>query len=229
MGSPGLSVTRITAIMLKHKLRKSRKNILSLLEFREEDEKRENVPEYSEIKKAGRKDKKKKDEVTFERKSKRSRSEVRAEKPEQRIKNVETQTSDESGGGLCYYMPVLVPCSMTRRSSPAEDYIWTLNGVKSLIEQQQQLLRLFGDSKTEKNVDDKISTRQPDNEGAVNDDSSRAVSLDKYKATSSLEIREDVATRSSSSIQTLRRILEIEELKKFSDKLHLKIEAKYPE
>ena len=121
-------------------------------------------------------------------------------------------------------MPVLVPCSLTRRSSPAEDYIWTLNGVKSLIEQQQQLLRLFGDSKTEKNVDDKISTKQPDN-----DDSSRAVSLDKYKATSSMEIREDFTPSSSSSIQTLRRILEIEELKKFSDKLHLKIEAKYPE
>ena len=119
---------------------------------------------------------------------------------------------------------------MTRRSSPAEDYIWTLNGVKSLIEQQQQLLRLFGDSKTEKNVDDKISTKQPDNEGAVNGDSSRPVSqLDKYKATSSMEIREDVSPSSSSSIQTLRRILEIEELKKFSDKLHLKIEAKYPE
>ena len=126
-------------------------------------------------------------------------------------------------------MPVLVPCSMTRRSSPAEDYISTLNGVKSLIEQQQELLRLFGDNKTVKNVDDKISTKQPDNEGAVNEDSSRAVSLDKYKATSSLEIREDVTRSSSSSIQTLRRILEIEELKKFSDKLHLKIEAKYPE
>ena len=118
---------------------------------------------------------------------------------------------------------------MTRRSSPAEDYIWTLNGVKSLIEQQQELLRLFGDNKTVKNVDDKISTKQPDNEGAVNEDSSRAVSLDKYKATSSLEIREDVTRSSSSSIQTLRRILEVEELKKFSDKLHLKIEAKYPE
>jgi len=118
---------------------------------------------------------------------------------------------------------------MTRRSSPAEDYIWTLNGVKSLIEQQQELLRLFGDNKTVKNVDDKISTKQPDNEGAVYEDSSRAVSLDKYKATSSLEIREDVTRSSSSSIQTLRRILEVEELKKFSDKLHLKIEAKYPE
>ena len=44
------------------------------------------------------------DEVTFERKSKRSRSEVRGEKLEERIKNVETQTSDDSGGGLCYYV-----------------------------------------------------------------------------------------------------------------------------
>ena len=62
--SPVVSVTLIIPqcgpAMLKHKLRKSRKNILSLLEFHEEDEKRENVPEYSEIKKAGRKDKKKK-------------------------------------------------------------------------------------------------------------------------------------------------------------------------
>ena len=66
--SPGPSVSLIIPqlwsghhIMLKHKLRKSRKNILSLLEFHEEDEKREkNVPEYSEIKKTGRKDKKKK-------------------------------------------------------------------------------------------------------------------------------------------------------------------------
>ena len=46
--------------MLKHKLRKSRKNILHLLEFHEEHEKRAAIPEYSEIKKTGRKDKKKK-------------------------------------------------------------------------------------------------------------------------------------------------------------------------
>ena len=50
--------------MLKHKLRKSRKNILSLLEFHEEDEKRDTIPEYSEIKKTGRKDKKKKGRYT---------------------------------------------------------------------------------------------------------------------------------------------------------------------
>ena len=50
--------------MLKHKLRKSRKNILSLLEFHEEDEKRDTIPEYSEIKKTGRKDKMKKGRYT---------------------------------------------------------------------------------------------------------------------------------------------------------------------
>ena len=129
-------------------------------------------------------------------------------------------------------MPVLVPCSLNRRSSPAEDYIWTLNGVSSLIDQQQNLLRMFGYQTTKENVDGKISTENPDDDGRVHDDSSRPVnvSLDKYKATSSLEIRDEQLTRSSeSSIQTLRRILEIEELKKFSDSLHLRIEARYPE
>ena len=119
-------------------------------------------------------------------------------------------------------MPVLVPCSLNRRSSPAEDYIWTLNGVSSLIDQQQNLLRMFGYQTTKENVDGKISTENPDDDGRVHDDSSRPVnvSLDKYKATSSLEIRDEQLTRSSeSSIQTLRRILEIEELKKFSDNL----------
>ena len=38
-------------------------------------------------------------------------------------------------------MPVLVPCPVTRRMSPAEDYMMTLTGVGNLIDQQQQLLR----------------------------------------------------------------------------------------
>ena len=48
-------------IMLKHKIRKSRKNILSLLETVKDDEEdrgKENIPEYSEITKRGKKDKK---------------------------------------------------------------------------------------------------------------------------------------------------------------------------
>jgi hypothetical protein len=45
--------------MLKHKVRKSRKNILSLLESvqQEEENSKENVPQYSEIKKRGGKGK----------------------------------------------------------------------------------------------------------------------------------------------------------------------------
>ena len=46
--------------MLKHKLRKSRKNILSLLDYVQEQEEDAKIPEYSEIKKPGRKEKKKK-------------------------------------------------------------------------------------------------------------------------------------------------------------------------
>ena len=48
--------------MLKHKIRKSRKNILSLIESVKEDEddaRKENIPEYSDITKRGKKDKKK--------------------------------------------------------------------------------------------------------------------------------------------------------------------------
>ena len=45
--------------MLKHKIRKSRKNILSLLEsvHQEEENRKENIPTYSEIKKREKKGK----------------------------------------------------------------------------------------------------------------------------------------------------------------------------
>lgn len=60
--SPGQIVTRLIShrAMLKHKLRKSRKNILSLLDYVQEQEEDAKIPEYSEIKKPGRKEKKKK-------------------------------------------------------------------------------------------------------------------------------------------------------------------------
>ena len=59
--SPGRSVTRSQhRDMLKHKIRKSRKNILSLLDYVQEQEEDAKIPEYSEIKKPGRKEKRKK-------------------------------------------------------------------------------------------------------------------------------------------------------------------------
>ena len=136
-------------------------------------------------------------------------------------------------------MPLLVPCPVTRRSSPAEDYMWTLNGVSTLIDQQQQLLKLFQNTTsttTKQNDIDgddvKNTTHVSDNNDVRNGDSSKHTSgshnsLDKYKTNSTMEVRQDLTRSSSSSMQTLRRILEIEELRKFSDILESKIDRKF--
>lgn len=119
-------------------------------------------------------------------------------------------------------MPLYVPCPVVRRSSPEEDYMWTLSGVRSLIDQQQQLLKLFTSHSNPTNKSD-----QSDNK----DDESKHNSIDKYKASSYLEVRannsKDLTSSNTSSIQTIRRILEIEELRKFSDGLEAKFDIKF--
>ena len=133
-------------------------------------------------------------------------------------------------------MPLLVPCPVTRRSSPAEDYMWTLNGVSTLIDQQQQLLKLFQNNTTTKENDNdeddddvRNTTHVSDNNDVRIGDSSQrnSNSLDKHRANSTIEVRQDLTRSSSSSMQTLRRILEIEELRKFSDTLESKIDRKF--
>ena len=113
-------------------------------------------------------------------------------------------------------MPLLVPCPVTRRSSPAEDYMATLSGVSSLIDQQQQLLRMFQSSSTTTN------TTTTNNNNSSSKSNNKTVSDEKVAETAG----EDLAT-SSSSMQTLRRIMEIEELRKFSDILESKLEGKH--
>merc|ERR1712032_1257287 len=217
--------------MLKHKIRKSRKNILSLLDYVQEQEEDAKIPEYSEIKKPARKEKRKKDEVknSFDKKSNkpRSKSEVR-DKKEEKIRNVETQTGDERSGsaGLCYYMPILVPCPVTRRSSPAEDYMMTLSGVSSLIDQQQQLLRLFQTNSSKQtnssqSADDQNNTSDKQMGGDPSSSHHSLHTVDKRNTEN-----KDLTRSSSSSMQTLRRILEIEEFRKFSDMLESKIDKK---
>merc|ERR1711971_43202 len=234
MGSPGRCVTRLISQhrdMLKHKLRKSRKNILSLLDYVQEQEEDAKIPEYSEIKKPGRKEKRKKDEVknSFDKKynKPRSKSEVR-DKKEEKIRNVETQTGDERSGsaGLCYYMPILVPCPVTRRSSPAEDYMMTLSGVSSLIDQQQQLLRLF-QTNSSRGAGDQNDTSDKQTGGDPSSSHHSRHSLDTVdKRSTENNNTKDLTRSSSSSMQTLRRILEIEEFRKFSDMLESKIDKK---
>ena len=111
-------------------------------------------------------------------------------------------------------MPLLVPCPVTRRSSPAEDYMATLSGVSSLIDQQQQLLRMFQSSSN-------TSTTTNNNNNSKRNN--KTVSDEKVAETAG----EDLAASSSSSMQTLRRIMEIEELRKFSDILESKLEGKH--
>ena len=111
-------------------------------------------------------------------------------------------------------MPLLVPCPVTRRSSPAEDYMATLSGVSSLIDQQQQLLRMFQSSST--------TTNTTTNNNSSSKSNNKTVSDEKVAETAG----EDLAA-TSSSMQTLRRIMEIEELRKFSDILESKLEGKH--
>ena len=111
-------------------------------------------------------------------------------------------------------MPLLVPCPVTRRSSPAEDYMATLSGVSSLIDQQQQLLRMFQSSSNTSNNTTTNNSSKSNN---------KTVSDEKVAETAG----EDLAASSSSSMQTLRRIMEIEELRKFSDILESKLEGKH--
>ena len=114
-------------------------------------------------------------------------------------------------------MPLLVPCPVTRRSSPAEDYMATLSGVSSLIDQQQQLLRMFQSSS---NTSNNTTTN---NNNTSSKSNNKTVSDEKVAETAG----EDLAASSSSSMQTLRRIMEIEELRKFSDILESKLEGKH--
>ena len=117
-------------------------------------------------------------------------------------------------------MPLLVPCPVTRRSSPAEDYMATLSGVSSLIDQQQQLLRMFQSSSNTSNNTNTTTTTNNNNSSKSNN---KTVSDEKVAETAG----EDLAASPSSSMQTLRRIMEIEELRKFSDILESKLEGKH--
>ena len=135
-------------------------------------------------------------------------------------------------------MPILVPCPVTRRASPAEDYMMTLSGVSSLIDQQQQLLRLFQTNNgkqsdiSNNSKGDKHNTS--DNGESVGEGQS---SRNQHRSHHSLDTAEkgnrvlntskDLTRSSSSSMQTIRRILEIEELRKFSDTLESKIDRKF--
>ena len=97
---------------------------------------------------------------------------------------------------------MLLPCQIVRRSSPQEDYIWTLTGVKNLLQQQEKLveeIRLLKEEGSEEEIKDAGDGQQPINES-------------------------DLTTSQSSSMHNLRRILDIEKWKRLSEIFDAEIE-----
>ena len=112
-----------------------------------------------------------------------------------------------------------------RRSSPEEDYIFTLAGVKNLIEQQQKIVEEI------KKWDDEVNGNKSENDSFNMSDkfqkSQIPESQNNVTANSLVNVTNDLTRSSSSSMQTLRRILEIEEWRRFSEILDLRLETMF--
>ena len=114
----------------------------------------------------------------------------------------------------------------------------TLSGVSSLIDQQQQLLRLFqtnngkqpdisNNSKGDKHNTSDNGESVGEGQSSRNQHCSHHSLDTAEKGKRVLNTSKDLTRSSSSSMQTIRRILEIEELRKFSDTLESKIDRKF--
>jgi len=189
--------------MLKHKIRKSRKNILSLLESGEKSgETHDNG--YSKVNKKLKKKKEKEltqDEgyyTTVEKKQEEKRIPMR--KSETRYEGVQivdrsTQSPEQySYESWRFVVPVVVAFPCQRRSSPVEDLLWTQTGLKNLLSQQRQLLQ-------------EIQERERNKKGNHEEDK------DNRKGGTNIE------GRTSGSMYGIKRIMEIEKLKKFSESI----------
>jgi len=231
--------------MLKHKIRKSRKNILSLLESVQVEEDKQS-PEYTKVNKRDKR------EVDIGRKlsvidegyytgneklydvphitKERARSEGRTRRREEEdveigdrrqerrkpvrnetVRDAETSTGTNitsTGGQYGCLVPVFMAWQPPRRSSPQEDFIFTLTGVRNLIHQQSLLLtELQSNLYTTSGADTKDDTMEDVN-------TVEEISPATAKTASSGNL-----SKSSSSMKTLRRIMEIEELVTFSQAL----------
>ena len=103
------------------------------------------------------------------------------------------------GAETPFMLPVMValPC---RRSTPLEDYVATMAGVGNLLQQQGELINKMRELLKEKQVEEEEVTPEQ-------------------------KKKEEKEESSSSSIQTLRRILEVEELMRFSMMIDEKLQG----
>ena len=112
---------------------------------------------------------------------------------------MEKPSGPTRGAETPYMLPVMValPC---RRSTPLEDYVSTMAGVGNLLQQQGELINKMRELLKDKQGE----------EGKVTPDQKK---------------EEKGESSSSSSIQTLRRILEVEELMRFSMMIDEKLQG----
>ena len=112
----------------------------------------------------------------------------RSNEKRENIEEAEKPRGPIRGAETPFLLPVMVafPC---RRSTPLEDYVATMAGVGNLLQQQGELINKMGELLKD--------NKQSEEEAAP-------------------EQKEDKEQSSTSSIQTLRRILEVEELMRFS-------------
>ena len=106
------------------------------------------------------------------------------------------------GAETPFMLPVMValPC---RRSTPLEDYVATMAGVGNLLQQQGELINKMRELLKEKQGEEEEEEEEVTPE----------------------QKKEEKEESSSSSIQTLRRILEVEELMRFSMMIDEKLQG----
>ena len=114
-------------------------------------------------------------------------------------------------------VPVFLPWHPPRRSSPQEDFLFTLTGVRNLMDQQSLLLSEI-QSSLEYGRDTKDDSVETVDEVTTSDHLSPPG-----------ETETETVTETSSSMQTLRRILEMEELFRFTESLGHKLQVLWPD
>ena len=124
----------------------------------------------------------------------------RSNEKRENIEEAEKQRGPIRGAETPFLLPVMValPC---RRSTPLEDYVATMAGVGNLLQQQGELINKMREL---------LKDKQGEEEEEVISDQKK---------------EEKGESSSSSSIQTLRRILEVEELMRFSMMIDEKLQG----
>jgi len=164
---------------------------------------------------------------------KRSQSEGRTQKKIQSepiVAQNYTDQKDSLNDSGTHESLVPVGVSWHRRATPEEDMVWTLHGIENLLETQKSLIASLANNYN-KLTDEQSSPEESKHsakEGEHTKDKDEFV-LPRVKLGGGKRVGREVrkgSPTSMSSMQTLRRLLEVEELRNFSDQLEKKIKMR---